>query len=139
MPLNRFITFVKPYLNLIAGAIVAYIVAKANVLGIPGLGDHGSELQTSIAAALAWGLTQLVTQLGDQKWLKGHHLSLMGDAEVQAAAFNAPQVMPASQPYDPEVAALMAEGEDLPDDDEEFASPYDVPQLNGRVDPVPAL
>ena len=129
MPLNRFITFIKPYINLLAGAIAAFLVAKANVLGIPGLGEHGNELQTGIAAALAWGVTQLATQVGDLKWLKGHHLTIIGDAELKAAELQAPvavQMSAAAPPVpldtEPEHAELVAD-EDLPADDEEFAAP----------------
>jgi hypothetical protein len=120
MPLNRFITFIKPYINLLAGAIVAWLIAKANVLGIPGLGEHGNELQIGIAAALAWGVTQLVTQIGDLKWLKGHHMALVGDAGVQVA-LQAPAAAP-PVPADPEHEDLVAD-EELPVDDEEFAAP----------------
>ena len=116
MPLNRFITFVKPYLNLLAGAITAWLIAKANVLGIPGLGEHGDQLQIGIAAALAWGVTQLVTQIGDLKWLKGHHLLMIGEAEVQAAA---QQAQAAAAPS----AACVPIEEDLPDDEEELTAP----------------
>ena len=116
MPLNRFITFVKPYLNLLAGAIAAWLIAKANVLGIPGLGEHGNELQVGIAAALAWGVTALATQLGDLKWLKGHHLTMIGEAELRAAAQQA-QAAVASP------AAFVPIDEELPGDDEEFAAP----------------
>jgi hypothetical protein len=123
MPLNRFITFIKPYLNLLAGAIAAWLIAKANVLGIPGLGEHGSDLQIAITAGLVWGLTQLVTEIGDLKWLKGHHVSMIADADVQAAALQAPQpVLLPSASLDPEEDLISAD-EDLPDDDEEFAAP----------------
>jgi hypothetical protein len=74
MPLNRFIAFVKPYINLLAGALAAYVVAKANVLGIPGLDEQNTA--TWVAGALVWLLTQGATQLGDLKWLKGHHIAL---------------------------------------------------------------
>jgi hypothetical protein len=116
MPLNRFITFVKPYVNLLAGAIAAWLIAKANVLGIAGLGEHGNELQVAIAAALAWGVTQLATQLGDLKWLKGHHLTMIGEAELRAAAQQARAV--AAPPE-----AFVPIDDDLPGDDEEFAAP----------------
>jgi hypothetical protein len=43
-----------------------------------------------------------------------------------------------AEPYDPELQVATSDVEDLPDDDEEFASPFDVPELNGRVDAVPA-
>lgn len=124
MPLNRFITFFKPYFNLLAAAISAWMIAKANVLGIPGLGEHGDELTTAIAAGLAFIATEIATQLGDQKWLKGHHLLLAGDAEVQVAAMQAPACAPPSAVgIDPEHEALIAsEDEDLVDDEEEFAA-----------------
>ena len=123
MPLNRFITFIKPSLHLIAGAIAAWLSAKATVLGIPGLGEHGDDLQVAIAAALAWGVTQLVTQIGDLKWLTGHHLVMTGDAAVQVAALQAPAIETSDVPIDPEHEAFMALDEELPDDDTEFAAP----------------
>jgi hypothetical protein len=124
MPLNRFIAFVKPWLNLLAGAIAAWLVAKANVLGIPGLGVHGDDLQVGIAAALAWGVTQVVAQMGDMKWLKGHQLLMIGDAEVQAAAMQAPAVTAPEVWVEPEHEQLMElDEEDLPDDEEELAAP----------------
>ena len=143
MPLNRFITFVKPYLNLLAGAIAAWLIAKANVLGIPGLGEHGSDLQIAIAAALAWGVTQLVTQIGDLGWLKGHHLLMAADADLQAAALQAPQPAVAPAGLDPE-EELISTDEDLPDDDEEFAAPppdetnMPIQPSQSAVDGVPA-
>jgi hypothetical protein len=123
MPLNRFIAFIKPYLNLAAGAIAAWLIAKANVLGIPGLGQHGNELQIGIAAALAWGVTQLATQMGDLKWLKGHHLALIGEAEVRAAAVQAAAAVSPATAQDAGPEALTALDEEFPSDDEEFAAP----------------
>lgn len=84
-PPNRLIAFFKPYLNLLAGAIAAWLVAKANVLGIPGLGENGDELQTRIAALLVWLLTQGAAQLGDLKWLQGHHVEMASQASLNAA------------------------------------------------------
>lgn len=120
MPLNRFITFIKPYLNLVAGAIAAWLVAKANVLGMPGLDQANAT--TWIAGALAWLATQGATQLGDLKWLKGHHIALAGDTQVQAAAIAAPTPAPPSAAgVDPDHEALIALDEQLPDDEEELA------------------
>ena len=123
MPLNRFIAFIKPYLNLAAGAIAAWLIAKANMLGIPGLGQHGNELQIGITAALAWGVTQLATQMGDLKWLKGHHLALIGEAEVRAAAVQAAAAVSPATVLDAGHEALTALDEEFPSDDEEFAAP----------------
>lgn len=94
MTLNRFIVWIKPYINLAAGAISAWLIAKANVLAIPGLGEHGDELTAGIAAAITFGVTTLVTQLGDLKWIRGHHLQLAGDAQVQAATPAPPRIPP---------------------------------------------
>ena len=120
MPLNRFITFVKPYINLLAGAIAAFLIAKANVLGIPGLGEHGDELTVAIAGALAWLVTQGAAQLGDLKWLKGHQLQIVGDAQVQAALMTA-QPLPAPAGA-AQAESLYAFDENLPSDEEEFAT-----------------
>lgn len=84
LPFNRFITFVKPWINLLAGALAALLVAKANVLGIPGLDQENTA--TWIAAGLVWVLTTGVTQLADLKWVQGHHISIAADAQVTAAA-----------------------------------------------------
>jgi hypothetical protein len=71
---NRFITWIKPGLNVIAGGIAAWLVAKANILGIPNLDE--ANVQTYVAAGLAGLLTTGLTQLGDLKWIKGHHIEL---------------------------------------------------------------
>lgn len=130
MPLNRFIVWIKPYINLIAAALSAWLIAKANVLSIPELGEHGDELTTGIAAAITFGLTTIVTQLGDLKWLKGHHLQLAGDAQVQAAAL---------APVQPIMGGTMASGPGMDDpalddpehDDEEPEIPTTA--LKGRT------
>jgi hypothetical protein len=135
MPLNRFIAFVKPYINLLAGAISAWLIAKANVLSIPGLGEHGDELTAGIAAAITFAVTTLATQVGDLKWLKGHHVALAGDAQVQAAALTASAAPPPAGPM-----SDMDTADDLPSDDEEFASPPPgdppvQPSQSGLIDP----
>lgn len=124
IPLNRFVTFVKPWLNLAAGAVAAWLVAKANVLGLPGLGSHQQELATWLAGAGVWVLTTVIAQVGDLKWLKGHHIELVNDGEIAAAALvHAPSLPapPAGEFTDADADHVPVE--DLPSDDEEFASP----------------
>jgi hypothetical protein len=60
--------------------------------------------------------------MGDLMWLKGHHLSMIGDADVQAAALQAPPTPLPSAELDAD-EDLISDDEDLPDDDEEFAAP----------------
>lgn len=135
LPFNRFVTFVKPWINLVAGAVAAYLVAKANVLGIPGLDEENTA--TWIAAGLVWAMTTGVSQLGDLKWIKGHHISIAADAEVTAAAL-AP--VPADQAmadltggvHDEEVLAASPDVSD----EEELASPPPPPdETNTPVQP----
>lgn len=122
LPLNRFVAFVKPGLNLLAAGIAAWLVAKANVLGIPGLDEANTA--TWIAAGLTGLLTQGALQIGDLKWLKGHHITIEADAAVTAAALApvAPEVAIAELTetlVDPEADAASP---DVPDE-AEFASP----------------
>lgn len=83
MELNRFVAFIKPYINTLAAGVAAWLVAQANVLGIPGLSEEN--VATWIAAGLVFVATQIVTFLGDAKWLNGHHLQMVGEKEVEAA------------------------------------------------------
>lgn len=73
-PLNRVVAFAGPYISLAAGSLATYLFAKLNVLGVPGLTE--SNLATDLAAALTFGLTTVVTWLGQSKWLTGHQVEL---------------------------------------------------------------
>jgi len=78
LPINRFVTFVKPGINLLAGGVTAWLVAKVNILGITGL-KH-DEVQTQVAAGVSALLATGLLQLADLKWIKGHHIELEGEA-----------------------------------------------------------
>lgn len=134
IPLNRIVAFVKPWINLVAGALAAFLVARLNILGIDGLDEENTA--TWIAGALAWILTTGVTELGDLKWLKGHHISIAADAEVTAAALApVPPVVAAEDLtgtiVDPEAAAAPADVSD----EEELASPPPPDETNTPVQP----
>lgn len=137
---NRFVTFIKPWINLGAGAIAAWLVAKANVLGIPGLDQENTA--TWVAGALVWGLTTGVTQLGDLKWIKGHHISIEADATVTAAALHPVPPDEALEDlagvHDPEVESASA---DVSDEDELAAPPppdeSNTPVQPSQVGPTP--
>lgn len=117
IPFNRFVAFAKPYINLLAGALAAWLVAKLNVLGIPGLGEHENELATGLTAAGVWALTQGAAQLGDLRWLKGHHIEIIAQAKVDAAA----------------ATQTPSTGTVVVSDEEEFASPP--PESSETPDP----
>lgn len=123
MPLNRIVAFLGPYISAIAGVAAAWLVAKVNIVGLPGLDEHN--VATLLSFLLTQGVVTVVTWLGQQQWLKGHHIQLAGDAQVQAAAIAKP-----APPLDVDPAYLGDElddelepGEDLVSDEEEFAAP----------------
>jgi len=76
IPINRFVTFVKPYINWLTALLAAWLVAKVNVFGIAGLDQ--SNLQTYLGFALTGGLVAGLHFLADNKWLNGHHIELLG-------------------------------------------------------------
>jgi hypothetical protein len=112
IPINRIVAFFGPAISLFSGGVAAWLTAKVNVLGIPGLGQAG--LATQLAAGVSGTLTAGLLALGQLKWLKGHHIELAAEGQVQAAAIAAP-----GDPHD----TLLADDEDLPSDDDEFAAP----------------
>jgi hypothetical protein len=151
IPFNRVVAFVGPYTSAIAGGIASWLVARANIAGLPGLDQNN--LKTGIAAALTWLLVSGLTWAGHSKWLTGHHIAMEADARVNTAAMAlavapaAPAAAPAPQPvlaangngnghvaYADEVVDSMiveddatepVDGEGLPSDEEELAAPPD--------------
>src|ERR1044072_8372976 len=123
IPLNRLVAFAGPYVSIVAATIATWLVAKLNALGIPGI--DGDELAQQVGAALTFTLVSALTWLGQSQWLNGHHVQMQGDAALQAAALVATTPPPphAGLPPDPEHDALMALGEGLPTDEEEFGMP----------------
>lgn len=134
IPLNRVVAFAGPYLSLLAGGVAAWLIAKANVLGIPGLGTHHDELATGIAAGLTLLLTSGLSHLGQMKWLQGVHVDMLATAQTQAALLAAPSVPPqlppgindavdAGRAVEVSVSGPEPGEDDLPDDETEFGSP----------------
>lgn len=78
VPLNRVVAFVGPYISLAAGGAAAWVVAKANLLGVPGLDQ--ANVATYLTGAGTWALTSGLSALGHSQWLKGHHILLASDS-----------------------------------------------------------
>jgi len=128
IPLNRLVAFVGPYTSVLAGGIASWLVAKVNLLGLPGLDENN--LKTAIAGGLTWLLVAGLSWAGHSKWLTGHHIQLQGDASVEAAATSgaatpAPvDAGTAGNGFHPDdVGAIAVPDEELPTDDEELAAP----------------
>jgi hypothetical protein len=91
LPINRFVTFIQPAINLFAGGISAWLVAKVQLLGILGLGHD--EIQTQIAAGATMLLVTGVLELGRSQWIKGHHIELENGG-IQIRATDPDQIPP---------------------------------------------
>jgi hypothetical protein len=106
LPLNRIVAFAGPYLSAVAGGIASWLVAKVNIVGLPGLDENN--LKTSIAGGLAWLLVAGLTWAGHSKWLSGHHVQMQADAHLNAAAVTAASAAP--PPPAPSVASSNGNG-----------------------------
>jgi len=126
IPLNRLVAFAGPYISIAAGAITAWLLAKVNITGIPGLDQDN--LTTGIAGGLTFALTAGLSWLGQQQWLKGHHIEMAANAQVTAAALT---------PAPAEVALPLTTGE--VDDPEAANAAADVPDEEELAAPPPTL
>jgi hypothetical protein len=134
IPLNRFVAFAKPYLNIAGASVAVWLVAKANVLGIPGLGAHQNEIATGLAGAGVALVTWGATQIGDLKWLRGHHIELEALAGPTATDTHA-----AVEEGEVDTPAEDVPLSGLPSDEEELRSPPPPAEatLRGSSDEIP--
>jgi hypothetical protein len=122
IPLNRVVAFAGPYIAIVSGAVAAWLLTKVNIAGIPGLDEHNVE--TAVGAGLTFGLTSGLAWLGHQKWLTGHHIEMLAQAEVTAAALAPTPPARAAEQIDGEL--VDPESEDAPpavSDETEFSAP----------------
>lgn len=110
IPANRVIAFLGPTIAAISTAVAAYLVAKVNVLGIPGLDQ--ANVQTYVAGGLTAALVAGLHALGGLSWFKGQHIILEGEAREKEAQ--------ASPGLVSGVGRLLTSGvdDDDPDDEE---------------------
>lgn len=78
IPTNRIVAFCGPILSLVAGGAASVLVAKVNVLGLPGLDE--ANVATWITAGGTLVLGTAVSWLGHQKWLTGHQIDMVTSA-----------------------------------------------------------
>lgn len=88
-PLNRIIAFVGPYVSLGAGALASWLLVHVHLLGLFHLQQDG--LATGIAQGTVLILTAVLSWLGQQQWLKGHHIEIAARAGALPAAVAPPQ------------------------------------------------
>jgi hypothetical protein len=88
-PLNRIITFVGPYISVGAGAVASWLLVHIHFLGLFHLQADG--LATGIAQGVVLVLTALLSWLGQQQWLKGHHIEIAARQGALPAAVAPPQ------------------------------------------------
>lgn len=83
-PLNRIVTFVGPYISLGSGAVASWLFVHVHLLGLFHLNSTG--LATGIAQGVVLLLTAGLTWLGQQQWLKGHHIEIATNSPAAQAA-----------------------------------------------------
>lgn len=126
IPLNRVVAFAGPYIAVTAGGVAAWLAAKVNVAGIPGLDQQN--LATELAAGGTFLLTSALTWLGHSKWLTGHHVEMQADAAITAAAL---------APVAPEEAVTALADGTLMDDEAETASSDVTDEVEFASPPLP--
>lgn len=78
IPINRVVAFCGPAISLVAGGASAFLVARVNVLGVPGLDQANVATWLTAGGTLALGAG--LTWLGHQKWLTGHQIDMVTTA-----------------------------------------------------------
>jgi hypothetical protein len=98
LPFNRIIAFGGPYISVASGALASWLVVHVHVLGLGHVKSNG--LATAIEQGIVFTLTLVVTWLGHDKWLSGHHLQLKQAADTSSTAFpdGAPPDLPGGSP-----------------------------------------
>lgn len=92
IPINRVVAFIGPYVSVAAGGVAAWLAARVNLAGVPGLDQHN--LATEIAAGITFVVTSALVWLGHSKWLKGHHIVLQADLAASLAGKTPPSERP---------------------------------------------
>lgn len=90
IPTNRIVAFIGPAIAFASSTVAAWLIAKVNVLGLPGLDQ--ANVATWIAAGLTAALVAGLHALGGWKWLKGHHIELAAADVLDQVPDEAPPV-----------------------------------------------
>jgi hypothetical protein len=87
IPVNRVVAWLGPPIAAIDSGLVSWLVAKENVLGLPGLDKANTA--TYVAAGVSYALTAGLHALGGWAWLKGHHIIMQGASDERVASIQA--------------------------------------------------
>lgn len=76
IPFDRVVTFILPYVSVVAGLLSTWLLTNIHVLGLFNL-NHDQVAQT-ISQLVVFALTAGAAELGRSQWLKGRHIELEG-------------------------------------------------------------
>jgi hypothetical protein len=132
-PLNRVIAFAGPYIAILSGALADWLLVHVHLLEL----FHTTKTQVAgaITQLTVFGLTALLTWLGQQKWLTGWQ---QFEGQVAGEEANGPEPPLDEHPaemgdYDPELAAAEIEPE--PVVGPEIVEPVEI--VEGPITPPP--
>lgn len=81
IPFDRVVTFILPYVSVVAGFLSTWLVTNVGVLGIFNVTQ--SSLEGVITSVIIFAITTGAAELGRSQWLKGRHIELTGIAQEQ--------------------------------------------------------
>ena len=82
IPINRIVAWLGPIIAVISASLVTWLLAKVNILSIPGLDK--SNVETYVTAIVTFLVVAGLHALGGLSWLRGHHIELVENAEAAA-------------------------------------------------------
>jgi hypothetical protein len=136
-PLNRVIAFAGPYIAILSGALADWLLVHVHLLEL----FHTTKTQVAgaITQLTVFGLTALLTWLGQQKWLDGWQKF---EGQVAGEEANGPEPPLDEHPadlgdYDPELAAAEIEAEPEPVVGPEIVEPVEIVEAEGPITPPP--
>lgn len=114
IPFDRVVTFILPYVSVVAGLISTWLITNVQVLGLFQVSQ--SSLEGLIATGIVFAITTGAAELGRSQWLKGRHIELTGLAEENVLATQTALTVAASNaiPTAPDPNDLSDEDSDVP-------------------------
>ena len=107
-PTNRIVAFLGPYISVVSATVATWLIAHLHVGSI--LDVTQNQVASAISQAVIFLVTAGLTYLGQQQWMKGHHILLAqgrdGSGTPQAPA---PATPAAAAPVNGDVSPSQTE------------------------------
>lgn len=101
IPFNRIIAFGGPYIAVASGAVADWLLVHVHLLSL--FHTTSTTVAGAITQGTVFGLTAILTWLGHQKWLTGHHIELAAAETAAQKNLDGPPAPVPTGAYDPSV------------------------------------